>query len=370
MDKFLEGKVIITIFDQRDLTSDMVGAKVLYKQEKGLGIGLPWLEGQLEEAARRSLLSGAFTITRFINEKEPEQQVAVMLEPCLPPEKLVILGGGHVAKALTTMAKMIGFHVVVLDDRPDFATAQRLPEADQIIIESYEKAEEVIDFKQISYVVIVTRGHHHDWVSLRQAIKYPLSYLGVIGSTKKIEMMRRKLREENWGQSAIDSVYMPIGLDIGARTPEEIAISIAAELIKIRHGGSAASMSGNKNPGRAAEERNDQSNLIKKAVSMAREGISGAVATIIAAQGSTPRKAGSRMIIKEDGSIYGTIGGGQGEAIVCAEALKTMGSGTPSLIKINMDAETKDDSGMICGGNMQVFIETITSYSSAFAEES
>ena len=369
MDKFLEEKVIITIIEQYNLTPDMVGVKAWYTQSEGLKIGIPWLRGQLEEAARSSLLSGAFTITRLINEKKPEQQVSVMLEPCLPPERLLILGGGHVAKALTGIAKMIGFHVVVVDDRPDFATAQRLPEADQIIIESYEKAEEVIDFEQISHVVIVTQGHHQDWVSLRQAIKYPLSYLGVIGSQKKIEMMQRKLLEENWGQSAIDSVYMPVGLDIGARTPEEIAISIAAEMIKIRHGGSAASLSGNKKPGQTVGERNDQADLIKKAVSMAGAGIPGAVATIIAAQGSNPRQAGSRMIIKEDGGIYGTIGGGASETLVCVEALKTIESKTSTILRINMDAEMNDETGMICGGDMQVYLESIESFARGFAGE-
>lgn len=369
MEKHLEQKVFITIIDQQNLSEDMIGDKVLYQQGGSLDVGIPWLGSQMVEIAQNSLLNGSFTVADLINESDPKQQATVMFEPCLPPEQLVILGAGHVAKALIKVAKMIGFNVIVLDDRPDFANNERLPEADRVVLESYEKVERVIDLNRRSHVVIVTQGHHHDWVCLQQAIKYPLGYLGLIGSERKIAQMKKKLLAAGFQQSAIDSIYMPIGLDIGAQTPEEIAISIAAELIKIRHGGSAASMSGNENPAISLVQANEmQFDLIKKAVDIASDSIPAAVATIFASQGSTPRKNGTSMIVKEDGGIYGTIGGGKGEAIVCEAAQKIIKSGRPSIIRINMNADHKDDLGMICGGDIQVYIETVQSFVRIFED--
>lgn len=163
---------------------------------------------------------------------------------------------------------------------------------------------------------------------------------------------------------------MPIGIDIGAETPEEIAISIAAELIKVRYGGKAASLSGNNNlVAKSPDSTTDaQFDLIQKAVNMANHEIPAAVATIIETGGSTPRKAGSRMIIKDDGVIYGTIGGGRGEAMVCEEAKKIIENNRPGIFQVDMNANIQDELGMICGGDITVFIEPVKSFAYGFKE--
>ena len=372
MDKLLEQKVIITIIDQKNLDPDLIGSKVTYLDNESQGIDIPWLKTELDKAVENSLLSESFVTKNLVNENDPGQQVTVILESCLPPEELVILGGGHIARALVKIAKMIGFRIVVFDNRPGFASTERFPEADRVIIESYEKAEEVLDLGRRSYVVVVTQDHRNDWVCLRQMLKYPLAYLGVIGSRRKTALTREKMLDEGFELSRINNIYMPIGLDIGAETPEEIAISIAAELIKVRYGGSAASLSGIRDltPKSTIMAADVQFDIIKKAVNMANHSIPAAVATIFAAEGSTPRKAGSRMIIKEDGSIYGTIGGGKGEVIICEKALEIIKNDRPGIFRVTMNADLNDELGMICGGDIQVFIEPVRSFALGFKENS
>lgn len=365
-----EQMAVVTVIKQENLNDGLIGQKVTYIQGKSEGISIPWIEAKLEELVQTSLSAGSFMVTNIINQNKPEQKVAVMIEPCLLPEELVILGGGHIAKPLAKVAKLLGFKVVVADDRPGFASRERFPEADRVITMPFEKIDEVLELGTRSYVVVVTQGHRHDWVCMQQVLKYSLAYLGVIGSKRKIGLTKEKMMAEGFDPSKINSIYMPIGIDIGSETPEEIAISIAAELIKVRYGGKAASLSGNNNlVAKSSELATDaQFDLIQKAVNMANHEIPAAVATIIETGGSTPRKAGSRMIIKDDGVIYGTIGGGRGEAMVCEEAKKIIEDDRPGIFKVDMNANIQDELGMICGGDITVFIEPVKSFACGFKE--
>jgi xanthine dehydrogenase accessory factor len=146
-----------------------------------------------------------------------------------------IFGAGHCGEKLAHIVPTVGFGTVVIDDRSEFANASRIPEADEIIVP--KKLEEPFDniaFGPDSYIVIVTRGHMHDEVVLRRALKTNAGYIGMIGSKKKRETIYRHLLDEGFVQADIDRVYSPIGISIGAESPEEIAISITAELIKVR----------------------------------------------------------------------------------------------------------------------------------------
>lgn len=156
------------------------------------------------------------------------------VEPIFVEPTLYLFGAGHVAQQIAPLAKMVGFKVVVMDDRPEFANPDRFPAADETVVESFERAAERIAVDENSYLVIVTRGHLHDYTVLKQFLGSPARYIGMIGSRRKRDIIYRKLREEGFSEEDLSRVHAPIGLDIGAETPEEIAVSIVAEMIKVR----------------------------------------------------------------------------------------------------------------------------------------
>ena len=147
-----------------------------------------------------------------------------------------IFGAGHVAYALEPVLRYIGFETVVMDDRKQFANRERYPEAAEVIVGDFEDAFHGMKPDENSYIIIVTRGHAADLTVLRQAIQQKNAYIGMIGSRIKVEANRRQLEEEGVPKEVLDRVYSPIGLKIHAETPEEIAISVAAEMIQVRAG--------------------------------------------------------------------------------------------------------------------------------------
>jgi len=156
-----------------------------------------------------------------------------------PPEselQLIILGGGHIGLALATMAKIVGYNVTVIDDRPSFANPIRFHMADQVICNDFEQALQQIKITPASYVVIVTRGHRHDKVCLRQVIQKPAAYVGMIGSRRRVKALLASLEEEGIPAETLQRLYSPIGLKIGAETPEELAVCILGEIIKVSKG--------------------------------------------------------------------------------------------------------------------------------------
>lgn len=147
----------------------------------------------------------------------------------------VIVGAGHVAQQTARLTAMAGFRTVVLDDRADFANTERFPDADQVkVLDSFAHCFAGLELGPETYFIIVTRGHAHDKQVLAQALRQPAAYVGMIGSRKKRDATYAALLGEGVAQADIDRVHCPIGLSIGAETPEEIAVSIAAELIQAR----------------------------------------------------------------------------------------------------------------------------------------
>ncbi len=147
---------------------------------------------------------------------------------------MFLFGAGHVSRPLCRLAKMAGFRVVVIDDREEFPTTARFPEADELLVRSFDADLNELSLGPNAYIVIITRGHLHDHQILRQVLKKPLGYLGMIGSRRKTGIIFEALRREGFSEEKIKSVHAPIGLAINAQTPEEIAISIIAELIQVR----------------------------------------------------------------------------------------------------------------------------------------
>lgn len=160
-----------------------------------------------------------------------------LVEPLGREGSVFIFGAGHVGRELASLTKFVGFRTIVIDDRREFANRERFPSADGIhVIGSFGNAMNGLNIDEESFVVIVTRGHAHDKVVLGQALAAKAGYIGMIGSRKKRDAVYEALHEEGFTRESLGSVHCPIGLDIEAETPEEIAVSIVAELIKARAG--------------------------------------------------------------------------------------------------------------------------------------
>jgi xanthine dehydrogenase accessory factor len=170
-------------------------------------------------------------------------QTSVFFELLVPQPTLVILGAGHVARPLADVGKLLEFDVVVVDDRPSFANAERFPTADHIVVDDFESALDTIDISPSTSVVLVTRGHVHDVRSLRKLVHTAAAYIGMIGSRRRVFAVFKLLHDEGVPVEQLLRVHAPIGLDIKTETPAEIAVSVGAELVKVRRGGGAASFS-------------------------------------------------------------------------------------------------------------------------------
>jgi len=161
----------------------------------------------------------------------------VMVEPLDTAGTVIIFGAGHVSRSLAAFTSAVGFWTVVVDDRPEYANVQRFPTADRVLaVGSFDGVMDGLDIDGDTCLVIVTRGHLNDREVLAQALKTPAGYIGMIGSKRKIALIYDQLRKEGVREEEIRRVHAPIGIDIAAETPEEIGISIAAELIQVRAG--------------------------------------------------------------------------------------------------------------------------------------
>ncbi|MBU2551887.1 MAG: XdhC family protein [Proteobacteria bacterium] len=165
------------------------------------------------------------------------EETTWIVEPAARAQTAYIVGAGHVSRPTAHVAAMTGFRVVVLDDRPEFAHAARFPDAARVrVVPGYERVLADFPVDEDAFIVIVTRGHLHDKAALAQALKTPAGYIGMIGSRKKRDAIYQALIEEGFTPQDLDRVHSPIGLDIGAETPEEIAISIVSEMVRDRAG--------------------------------------------------------------------------------------------------------------------------------------
>ena len=166
----------------------------------------------------------------------PAGDTRVMVDRIRKLKTLYCFGAGHVAVPTARLAALVGFRVVVLDDRPEYASAELFPEAHKtIVINDYARAFEKLEIDQDAFIVIVTRGHHYDRAILEEALKTPAGYIGMISSRRKKEAIYQALIASGVKKEKLDRVHSPIGIDIGGETPEEIAVSIVAELVKVRN---------------------------------------------------------------------------------------------------------------------------------------
>jgi xanthine dehydrogenase accessory factor len=161
-------------------------------------------------------------------------QLSVFIEPVVPQPRLYIFGAGHISKSISKIATLAGFATVIVDNREAFANAERFPEADEIFAEEYEDVFPKLPIRDTSYLVIVTRGHRDDMRVMRWAVGTNAKYIAMIGSKRKVIGVVKELEKEGIPREAFERAFAPMGLDIGAITPEEIAVSIVAEMIAMR----------------------------------------------------------------------------------------------------------------------------------------
>ncbi|EEG77314.1 XdhC family protein [Dethiobacter alkaliphilus] len=160
-----------------------------------------------------------------------EGSLQIFAEPAAKQLELIILGGGHIALPLSKMAKELGYHVTVVDDRPAFANTHRFGHVERVICADFVPALDSITTWENTYIVIVTRGHRHDKLCLKAVAEKPAAYVGMIGSRRRVKTVLQELIDEGVAEKAVEKVHSPIGLDIGAQTPAEIAVSILAEIV-------------------------------------------------------------------------------------------------------------------------------------------
>ncbi len=177
---------------------------------------------------------------------------SVYMEAVEAKPVFLVVGGGHIGRALAKLADMLDYHVAVIDDREEYADPQRLPEADEVICDDFVAALDRYPINGNTTIVLVTRGHKQDEISLRRCLGRGAGYLGMIGSRRRTATVLEHLRQEGFDQAELDRVRTPIGLFIGAETPEEIAVSIMAEVIMLRRGGTGTPMYARSGAARAA----------------------------------------------------------------------------------------------------------------------
>ena len=290
--------------------------------------------------------TGAGRAASLVREAEGQRFVRRFV----PEERLILLGGGHIARPLCAMGAMLGFAVTVVDDRPAFANTARFPAAAHVVCDGFAAAIEALQIRPTDYVCVITRGHRWDGECLRVILRGAMPfYLGMIGSRRRVTSLLKLLAEEGFDPGKLSDIHTPIGLKIGAETPAEIAVSICAELVQTRRAQA---------DGDDVLERTDTDPALL--AFLAEDAAPGALMLVLSTSGSTPVEAGAVMAIDDMGRSFGTIGGGCGEAEVMRTARRLIGTGQRELVEVDMSNDFAMEEGMVCGGRMLVLAEDVS----------
>lgn len=266
-----------------------------------------------------------------------------------PHERLILLGGGHIAAHLCPMAASLGFAVTVVDDRAAFADTERFPDAERILCRTFAQAVVELEVGPADYVAVMTRGHRSDGVCLRALLSGTQPrYLGMVASRRRGTELLEQLRQEGFDPAALERIHTPIGLPINALNLEEIAVSIAAELVQVRRRDTHRRSHSTVLTQTEAEEA-----LLSFAVE---EPEPKALAVVLETRGSTPVKSGALLAVDRALRIAGSIGGGCAESACMRQARQLIGTGTQRLVTVSMADADGAEEGMGCGGEMTVLL--------------
>lgn len=255
---------------------------------------------------------------------------------------LVLCGAGTVGQALLSLCRGQDFRVTVLEDREEYGQRAKELGAQEVLCQSFEEALTYITGSPSTYFVVVTREHRYDTQCLRQMLQKPNAYIGMMGSRRRTSMLKEQLKEEGFDPAQVEAIHAPIGLAIEAETPEEIAVSILAELIQCKN--------------RQKRTEGYRPELLEAL----REGTTPCVLTqIVDRRGSTPRGIGTKMLVYRDGTHVGSIGGGWMEAEVIRQSVALLnGQERTCLMPIELLSTGEDLANpMLCGGTQLVYME-------------
>ncbi len=235
---------LATIVQVRGSIPSYESAKLLVREDGSMTgtIGGGCVEAEVWNAAREVIETGkprhlSFSLGQdaaYDNGLICGGQLDVFVEPIVPQPRAFIFGAGHISKSLSKVATLAGFATVIVDDRESFANRDRFPEADEIRAGEYEQIFPDLDVNGTGYIVIVTRGHRDDMRVLRWAVGTPARYIAMIGSKRKVISVVKELEKEGIPRQAFERIFAPMGFEIGAVSPEEIAVSVVAEMIAAR----------------------------------------------------------------------------------------------------------------------------------------
>ena len=258
--------------------------------------------------------------------------------------QIVVCGGGHVAVSVVRLAKLLGLPVLAMEDRTEYAQDLRDAGADTVLCLPFAQALEQVLGGAETYFVVVTRAHAFDVACLEQILQKPAAYVGMMGSRGRAALVRRQLTEAGLDPARVEQLCAPIGLAIGAKTAEEIALSILAQIVQVK---SARSLTEGFPPAILEAFRALQTPAV--------------LATIVSRHGSTPREVGSKMLVLPDGRAVGSVGGGIMEYRIQQLAGKMLaGAAAPAqLVDLTTDGTGDDAAIAACGGSMQVFLQRI-----------
>jgi xanthine dehydrogenase accessory factor len=236
---------LVTVIATKGSTPRETGAKMIVCGDGKVfdTIGGSAVEAMVIEEARECLINNKVKkVWHDLDDREKADtgmicggKMEFFIEPIMTSPHLYIFGGGHVALPLARLASVVGFSYTIVEDRPEFASSERFPDAREIILASPDEITKKINISASEYVAIVTRSHELDYLALKEVLKHDAKYLGLIASKIKKKQVVEQLKEEGFREADIDRIHSPIGLDIAAQTPEEIAVSIVAELIQVKN---------------------------------------------------------------------------------------------------------------------------------------
>ena len=258
--------------------------------------------------------------------------------------QIVVCGGGHVAASVVRLAKLLGLPVTALEDRPEFAEELRQAGADAVLCLPFAEGLAQIPGGQETYFVVVTRAHSCDIACLRSILQKPAAYVGMMGSRKRAALVHTQLAELGLPQERIDALHAPIGLSIGAKTAQEIALSILAEIVSVKN---------------SRQQTEGFSPALLAALEQ--QTAPAVLATIVGRHGSTPREEGSKMLVLPDGSAVGSVGGGIMEYRTQQLARELLEPGAAPCRLAAFTTEGASDAAAIaaCGGSMEVFLQRL-----------
>jgi xanthine dehydrogenase accessory factor len=233
---------LATVVASQDEARIPLGSKILVDFEGATwgSLGLPGLDEAVVGDARGIIERRKSEVVGYAI---AGAEVEVFHEVLEPRPQLLIVGAGHIAVPLARFGHQLGFEVIVVDDREKFASVERFPEADQVIAADFGPTLQDLSFTPSTFVVIITRAHTYDEEALRIVLKRPSAYIGMIGSRRRVQTVLRILSGQGYAEELLRRVRAPIGLDVGSETPEEIALSIIAEVVTVRRGGTGLPLS-------------------------------------------------------------------------------------------------------------------------------